>query len=222
MGDNPVPNFLVIDQPSQVYFPEAWPSIEQTPETNGKSDRSPDIEGVHRIFGALLRIPKHHCRAVSDHRYRACWLDYLAWTAECECCRELERRPGRVSYPRCLDTIGIVLICNQVSTWIYRFLPQLAVSGRVILVMLLMMPLFFLPLPFLPIFAKSSAGHLCRASRCTRPGSHGQIQVRAFAQRGAPPSFLGSLHGGFSPRWDGQRCLSGGADGVHIATAFQC
>lgn len=53
MGENPVPNFLVIDQPSQVYFPEAWPSMEQTPETNGKSDRSPDIEGVHRIFGAL-------------------------------------------------------------------------------------------------------------------------------------------------------------------------
>ncbi len=53
MGDNPVPNFLVIDQPSQVYFPEAWPSMEQTPETNGKSDRSPDIEGVHRIFSAI-------------------------------------------------------------------------------------------------------------------------------------------------------------------------
>lgn len=46
-------NFLVIDQPSQVYFPEAWPSMEQTPETSGKSDRSPDIEGVHRIFAAL-------------------------------------------------------------------------------------------------------------------------------------------------------------------------
>ena len=53
MRENPVPNFLVIDQPSQVYFPEAWPSMEQTPETNGKSDRSPDIEGVHRIFSAL-------------------------------------------------------------------------------------------------------------------------------------------------------------------------
>jgi hypothetical protein len=53
MPENPVPDFLVIDQPSQVYFPEAWPSIEETPETNGKSDRSPDIEGVHRIFRAL-------------------------------------------------------------------------------------------------------------------------------------------------------------------------
>ncbi len=53
MHDSPVANFLVIDQPSQVYFPEAWPSMEQAPETPGKTDRSPDIEGVHRIFAAL-------------------------------------------------------------------------------------------------------------------------------------------------------------------------
>jgi hypothetical protein len=43
----------VIDQPSQVYFPEAWPSIEQAPDAPGKADRSPAIEGVHRIFAAL-------------------------------------------------------------------------------------------------------------------------------------------------------------------------
>jgi len=53
MSQNPVPRFLVIDQPSQVYFPEAWPSMEKAPDTDGKSDRSPDIEGVHRIFAAL-------------------------------------------------------------------------------------------------------------------------------------------------------------------------
>jgi len=53
MSQNPVPRFLVIDQPSQVYFPEAWPSMEKTPDADGKSDRSPDIEGVHRIFTAL-------------------------------------------------------------------------------------------------------------------------------------------------------------------------
>jgi hypothetical protein len=52
-SQNPVPRFLVIDQPSQVYFPEAWPSIEQTPDTPGKADRSPDIDGVRRIFSAL-------------------------------------------------------------------------------------------------------------------------------------------------------------------------
>jgi hypothetical protein len=51
--ENPVPNFLIIDQPSQVYFPEAWPSMERVPEVEGKSDRSPDIEGVRRIFTVL-------------------------------------------------------------------------------------------------------------------------------------------------------------------------
>ena len=53
LSENPVPSFLVIDQPSQVYFPEAWPSMDQAPEATGKTDRSPDIEGVHRIFTAL-------------------------------------------------------------------------------------------------------------------------------------------------------------------------
>jgi Protein of unknown function (DUF3732) len=53
LHDSPVPDFLVIDQPSQVYFPEAWPSMEQAPEARGRADRSPDIEGVHRIFAAL-------------------------------------------------------------------------------------------------------------------------------------------------------------------------
>jgi hypothetical protein len=53
MHESPVVNLLVIDQPSQVYFPEAWPSMEQALKTPGKADRSPDIEGVHRIFGAL-------------------------------------------------------------------------------------------------------------------------------------------------------------------------
>jgi hypothetical protein len=53
MRKSPVLNFLVIDQPSQVYFPEAWPSLDEAPEETGKSDRSPDIEGVRRIFSAL-------------------------------------------------------------------------------------------------------------------------------------------------------------------------
>jgi hypothetical protein len=53
MHDSPVANFLVIDQPSQVYFPEAWPSMEQTPKALSEADRSPDIEGVHRILSTL-------------------------------------------------------------------------------------------------------------------------------------------------------------------------
>jgi energy-coupling factor transporter ATP-binding protein EcfA2 len=50
---SPVPRFLMIDQPSQVYFPEAWPAMDQTPSGNKPSERSPDIEGVRRIFAAL-------------------------------------------------------------------------------------------------------------------------------------------------------------------------
>lgn len=53
LPQNPVPRFLMIDQPSQVYFPEAWPSMDQTPSGNKSSERSPDIEGVRRIFAAL-------------------------------------------------------------------------------------------------------------------------------------------------------------------------
>jgi len=53
LSSNPVPRFLVIDQPSQVYFHEAWPSMEQTPNGQTKIDYSSDIEGVRRIFSAL-------------------------------------------------------------------------------------------------------------------------------------------------------------------------
>ncbi len=53
MSLNPVPRFLVIDQPSQVYFPEAWPSMEQFPSGKDNNDTSPDIAGVRRIFSAL-------------------------------------------------------------------------------------------------------------------------------------------------------------------------
>ena len=53
LNQNPVPRFLVIDQPSQVYFPEAWPTMEKAPEELNKKDVSPDIDGVRRIFSAL-------------------------------------------------------------------------------------------------------------------------------------------------------------------------
>ena len=50
---NPVPRFLVIDQPSQVYFPEAWPSMEGSPDGADEAGSSPDIAGVRRIFNVL-------------------------------------------------------------------------------------------------------------------------------------------------------------------------
>jgi len=53
LTNNPVPQFLVIDQPSQVYFPEAWPSIDHAPGGSNKFENSTDIAGVHRIFEAL-------------------------------------------------------------------------------------------------------------------------------------------------------------------------
>lgn len=56
LPQNPVPRFLIIDQPSQVYFPEAWPAMDQTPGGNNLSERSPDIEGVRRIFAALAQF----------------------------------------------------------------------------------------------------------------------------------------------------------------------
>lgn len=53
LSHNHVPRFLVIDQPSQVYFPEAWPSMEKASAGQSKTDGSPDIDGVRRIFSAL-------------------------------------------------------------------------------------------------------------------------------------------------------------------------
>lgn len=53
LPSNHVPNFLVIDQPSQVYFPEAWPSLEALPAEKKGSTTSSDIAGVRRIFLAL-------------------------------------------------------------------------------------------------------------------------------------------------------------------------
>lgn len=53
LTNNPVPRFLVIDQPSQVYFPEAWPSIDHAPGGRDSFVTSSDIAGVHRIFEAL-------------------------------------------------------------------------------------------------------------------------------------------------------------------------
>ena len=53
LSHNHVPRFLVIDQPSQVYFPAAWPSLEKASAGQSKTDGSADINGVRRIFSAL-------------------------------------------------------------------------------------------------------------------------------------------------------------------------
>lgn len=56
LAENPVPRFLMLDQPSQVYFPEAWPSIDKTPEDNNQTKVSSDINGVRRIFETLSKF----------------------------------------------------------------------------------------------------------------------------------------------------------------------
>jgi hypothetical protein len=74
---NPVPCFLVIDQPSQVYFPEAWPSIEQTPNGKDKIGNSPDIDGVRRIFTALShfidKVTEQFQVIVTEHAGSITW-----------------------------------------------------------------------------------------------------------------------------------------------------
>ncbi|HEY8856929.1 MAG TPA: DUF3732 domain-containing protein [Rugosibacter sp.] len=72
LTSSPVPRFLVIDQPSQVYFPEAWPSLDDAP-----GGKSADIEGVHRIFSALSKfleeLPEPFQIIVSEHAGTITW-----------------------------------------------------------------------------------------------------------------------------------------------------
>lgn len=72
LPNSPVPRFLVIDQPSQVYFPEAWPALNEAP-----GGKSADIEGVHRIFSALSKflesLPEPFQIIVSEHAGAITW-----------------------------------------------------------------------------------------------------------------------------------------------------
>jgi hypothetical protein len=55
-NERPVPGFLVIDQPSQVYFPStaSYKSLDGTSESLGKSDA--DIDAVARMFELLKQV----------------------------------------------------------------------------------------------------------------------------------------------------------------------
>ncbi|MBM4028352.1 MAG: DUF3732 domain-containing protein [Planctomycetes bacterium] len=63
---SPVPSFLLIDQPSQVYFPEGVPD-----------DSSTDVEGVRRVFRALEEFRAATCGGVqiivTEHAGRNTW-----------------------------------------------------------------------------------------------------------------------------------------------------
>lgn len=93
---NPVPTFLMIDQPSQAYFPDRWPG-DETDETHleervtnteggssasGEADlelerRSEDIAGVHRVFETLaMAIEKTNKQLqiiVTEHAGEITW-----------------------------------------------------------------------------------------------------------------------------------------------------
>jgi len=53
VSHNPVPQFLIIDQPSQAFFPEGWPPRLTQAKTSRQAQRSDDIARVNRIFQAL-------------------------------------------------------------------------------------------------------------------------------------------------------------------------
>jgi Protein of unknown function (DUF3732). len=79
LKSNILPSFIIIDQPSQVYFPEAWPDIDKTPEDNTgkKHEVSADIAGVQRIFTAMaafLRRTQGDCQViVTEHAGQLTW-----------------------------------------------------------------------------------------------------------------------------------------------------
>ena len=53
LKNNSVPQFLILDQPSQVYFPERWP--EDTYSNKNYKFDSDDIERVYKIFETLVK-----------------------------------------------------------------------------------------------------------------------------------------------------------------------
>lgn len=80
LGNNPVPSFLVIDQPSQVYFPEtAWSSLDEQPTKSVGKDVSEDIIGVQRIFRQLKKFLDSHAEQfqiiVTEHAGAITWKD---------------------------------------------------------------------------------------------------------------------------------------------------
>ena len=80
LESNPVPSFLVIDQPSQVYFPEtAWSSSDEQPAKSLGKNVSEDIKGVQRIFNQLKKFLDEHSGQfqiiVTEHAGAITWKD---------------------------------------------------------------------------------------------------------------------------------------------------
>jgi hypothetical protein len=78
--DSPVPRFLVIDQPSQVYFPDKWPGDPDPRHGNvvvPDTPQSDDIARVHQIFNTLAEAIRRTRGAlqivVIDHADERTW-----------------------------------------------------------------------------------------------------------------------------------------------------
>jgi hypothetical protein len=80
LRNSPVPTFLMIDQPSQAFFPDRWPG-DPDPRTGEvavrEGVRSNDIDRVKRIFETLsdaLRRTRNHLQViVVDHADQITW-----------------------------------------------------------------------------------------------------------------------------------------------------
>lgn len=79
LEESPVPNFVIFDQPSQVYFPETWPGVPDPKNRPPKdiSAYSDDILRVHKIFEACqeaIRSTKNRLQViVIDHADEITW-----------------------------------------------------------------------------------------------------------------------------------------------------
>ncbi len=80
VSHNPVPQFLIVDQPSQAFFPEGWPPRSAQNKT-GKLPEQPmpsdDIARVNRIFRAFseasVRTKNRLQIIVIDHADEVTW-----------------------------------------------------------------------------------------------------------------------------------------------------
>ena len=82
LDNSPVPSFLILDQPSQVYFPERWPGDPNPNDPEGGSLSAEQIEQyteigeVHRVFRAMAEAVKKSQSLqiiVTDHAGPITW-----------------------------------------------------------------------------------------------------------------------------------------------------
>lgn len=77
LGHSPVPGFVVIDQPSQVYFPKRLVTREDEEAEEPRFERDEDIEAVRKVFNVLSNVveaAKGKLQViVLDHARRDVW-----------------------------------------------------------------------------------------------------------------------------------------------------